>query len=153
MSERVHFGNATFDGEPHRGWFVGHFVDEAADPRATGSVGIKWGIHPAGDKRAEWTADDQRTTLVFHVSGKFRIDLTEGSFTSLFVDRDGVLVTPPLARGLLPGVLRGELITSGRAIEGDLTPADLRGGFFIGNALRGLIPAIVAVANGSKPGL
>ena len=73
--------------------------------------------------------------------------VTEGSFTSVFVERDGVLVTPPLARGLLPGVLRAELIESGRAIEGDLTPADLAGGFFIGNALRGLIPA-VAVANG-----
>ena len=73
--------------------------------------------------------------------------VTEGSFTSLFVERDGMLVTPPLARGLLPGVLRAELIESGRAVEGDLTPADLAGGFFIGNALRGLIPA-VAVANG-----
>jgi para-aminobenzoate synthetase/4-amino-4-deoxychorismate lyase len=73
--------------------------------------------------------------------------VTEGSFTSVFVERDSVLVTPPLARGLLPGVLRAELIESGRAIEGDLTPADLAGGFFIGNALRGLIPA-VAVANG-----
>ncbi|MEP7005467.1 MAG: aminodeoxychorismate synthase component I [Sphingomonas bacterium] len=79
--------------------------------------------------------------------------LTEGSFTSLFVDRDGTLITPPHARGLLAGVLRGDLIASGRAIEGDLTPADLEGGFFVGNALRGLIPAIVAVANRSKPGL
>ncbi|HVJ00358.1 MAG TPA: aminodeoxychorismate synthase component I [Sphingomonas sp.] len=72
--------------------------------------------------------------------------LIEGSFTSLFVERDGMLVTPPLSRGLLPGVLRGDLIDSGRAIEGDLTPADLAQGFFVGNALRGLIPA-VAVAN------
>ena len=76
--------------------------------------------------------------------------LTEGSFTTLFVDRGGTLVTPPLARGLLPGVLRAELIDSGRAIEGELTPDDLSGGFFIGNALRGLIPA-VAVAK--APGL
>lgn len=79
--------------------------------------------------------------------------LTEGSFTSLFVERDGRLITPPLARGLLPGILRRDLIESGRAVEGDLTPADLEDGFFVGNALRGLIPAIVAVANGSKPGL
>lgn len=79
--------------------------------------------------------------------------LTEGSFTSIFVERDGMLVTPPLVRGLLPGVLRADLIATGRAIEGDLTPADLVGGFFIGNALRGLIPAIVAVANGTDPGL
>ncbi len=74
--------------------------------------------------------------------------LTEGSFTSLFVERDGVLVTPPLTRGLLPGVLRADLVAAGRAIEGELTRADLVDGFFVGNALRGLIPAIVAVAKG-----
>jgi para-aminobenzoate synthetase/4-amino-4-deoxychorismate lyase len=72
--------------------------------------------------------------------------LTEGSFTSLFVERGGVLVTPPLARGLLPGVLRAELLDTGRAIEGDLVPADLAGGFYIGNAVRGLVSA-VTVAN------
>ncbi|ARS28617.1 aminodeoxychorismate synthase component I [Sphingomonas sp. KC8] len=70
--------------------------------------------------------------------------LTEGSFTNIFVERDGALVTPPLARGLLPGVLRGALIAEGRAVEGDITPADLAGGFFVGNALRGLIPARLA---------
>ncbi len=52
--------------------------------------------------------------------------LTEGSYTSLFVPRGDVLVTPPLALGLLPGVLRGHLIEAGRAIEGKLTRADLR---------------------------
>jgi len=67
--------------------------------------------------------------------------LTEGSFTSLFVERGGVLLTPPLARGLLPGVLRGRLIAEGRAKEADLTGADLAGGFFIGNAVRGLVRA------------
>jgi para-aminobenzoate synthetase/4-amino-4-deoxychorismate lyase len=76
--------------------------------------------------------------------------LTEGSFTSLFVAREGTLVTPPLSRGLLPGVLRAELIDAGRAVEGELTPADLAGEFFIGNALRGLIPAIVADAKESE---
>ena len=68
--------------------------------------------------------------------------LTEGSFTSLFVERNGVLVTPPLARGLLPGVLRAELLETGRAVEGDLTPADLANGFFLGNAVRGLVAAV-----------
>ena len=76
--------------------------------------------------------------------------LTEGSFTSLFVERaDGILVTPPLARGLLPGILRGELIDSGRAVEGDVTAADLTRGFFVGNAVRGLMRAHVADANAS----
>lgn len=75
--------------------------------------------------------------------------VTEGSFTNIFVERDGLLLTPPLSRGLLPGVLRADLIDSGRAIERDLTPDDLAGGFFIGNGLRGLIPAVaVAKATG-----
>ena len=67
--------------------------------------------------------------------------LTEGSFTSLFVERDGRLLTPPLVRGLLPGILRERLLQQGRAIEADLREADLRDGFLLGNALRGLIPA------------
>ncbi len=69
--------------------------------------------------------------------------LTEGSFTSVFVERDGALLTPPSSRGLLPGVLRERLIEEGRAHESDLTEADLAGGFLIGNAVRGLIPAIL----------
>lgn len=77
--------------------------------------------------------------------------LTEGSFTSIFVERDAVLVTPPLSRGLLPGVLRAELLATGRAIEGDLTPADLANGFFVGNAVRGLVAA-VTVAEPSHAG-
>ena len=74
---------------------------------------------------------------VFEVDGQ----LTEGSFTNLFVERGGVLLTPPLSAGLLPGVLRAELIESGRAVGTALTRADLNHGFFVGNALRGLIPA------------
>lgn len=67
--------------------------------------------------------------------------LTEGSFTSLFVERDGRLLTPPLALGLLPGVLRRELIEQGRATEARLLPGDLAGGFWLGNSLRGLMRA------------
>jgi para-aminobenzoate synthetase/4-amino-4-deoxychorismate lyase len=33
--------------------------------------------------------------------------LTEGCFTSIFVERDGILLTPPLALGLLPGCCAG----------------------------------------------
>jgi para-aminobenzoate synthetase / 4-amino-4-deoxychorismate lyase len=70
--------------------------------------------------------------------------LTEGSFTNVFVRRDGVLLTPPLSRGLLPGVLREELIETGIAVEAKLTPDDLKEAFFVGNAVRGLIPAVLA---------
>jgi len=67
--------------------------------------------------------------------------LTEGSFTTLFVEREGRLLTPPLSLGLLPGVLRERLIEEGAAEEAELTEADLEAGFLIGNSVRGLIPA------------
>ena len=72
--------------------------------------------------------------------------VTEGTFTSVFVERGGKLATPPRDRGLLPGVLRAKLLAEGRAEEADLTPDDLRAGFFIGNIVRGLIPARLATA-------
>ena len=67
--------------------------------------------------------------------------LTEGSFTNLFVERGDRLLTPPVSRGLLAGVLRRQLIEQGRAEEADLRYEDLRGGFYVGNAVRGLIAA------------
>jgi para-aminobenzoate synthetase/4-amino-4-deoxychorismate lyase len=70
--------------------------------------------------------------------------VTEGSFTSLFVEREGRLLTPPLARGLLPGVLREALLEEGRAEEAELRAEDLEGGFFVGNAVRGLMAATLA---------
>lgn len=70
--------------------------------------------------------------------------VTEGSMTNIFVDRGDVLLTPPAELGLLPGVLRAELIEKGRAVESHLRANDLAGGFFIGNAVRGLVPARLA---------
>lgn len=70
--------------------------------------------------------------------------LTEGSFTSVFVERDGMLLTPPLSRGLLPGILRDKLIAEGRAQEADLRTADLESGFLVGNMVRGLMRAKLA---------
>ena len=72
--------------------------------------------------------------------------LAEGSFTTLFVLRSGRLLTPPLYRGVLPGVLRAHLLARGRAIEADLRPADFFdaaavGVAFVGNALRGMMRA------------
>ena len=43
--------------------------------------------------------------------------------------------------GLLPGVLRARLSGEGRAVAAPMTADDLKGGFLLGNALRGLIRA------------
>jgi para-aminobenzoate synthetase/4-amino-4-deoxychorismate lyase len=68
-----------------------------------------------------------------------RGEVAEGARSNVFVERDGVLLTPPLSSGCLPGVLRAELLAAGRAREAVLMPSDLQGNFWLGNALRGLI--------------
>lgn len=127
-------------------------VEVRAMPAApAGPVGVA--LAPLPVDRGDFRLRHKTTERGFYddarrASGAFEVAfvdsegfLTEGSFTSLFVERDGMLLTPPLSCGLLPGVLRAELIEEARAIEVDLTPADLAGGFLIGNALRGLLPA------------
>ncbi|MBK7898847.1 MAG: aminodeoxychorismate synthase component I [Azonexus sp.] len=75
-----------------------------------------------------------------------RGEVAEGARSTVFVPREGLLLTPPIASGALPGVLRAELLASGRAREAVLGPADLAAGCFLGNALRGLVPVSLVQA-------
>ncbi len=73
-----------------------------------------------------------------------RDELCEGTITNVFLDYgDGSFLTPALSCGLLPGVLRRVMLESGRAQEAVLYLSDLRSAnkIFVGNSLRGLIPA------------
>jgi para-aminobenzoate synthetase/4-amino-4-deoxychorismate lyase len=72
-----------------------------------------------------------------------RGELAEGSRTSIFIERGGLLLTPKLDAGLLPGTLRAELIAEGRAREAVLTLRDLESAdaVYLGNSVRGLVPA------------
>lgn len=77
MSDNWNAGNAAEDSADYRGWLIGHFIDASHGPmRMTTDLEVKWGIHPAGDKRPAWTEDEERSTLVILVSGKFRVDLS-----------------------------------------------------------------------------
>ena len=69
--------------------------------------------------------------------------VTEGAIWNIFVERDGKLLTPPKSRGLLPGVLRRELLDEGKAVEADLREEDLADGFLLGNSVRGLVGALL----------
>jgi 4-amino-4-deoxychorismate lyase len=74
-----------------------------------------------------------------------RDEVCEGTVTTVFFDMGDGLRTPPLTCGCLPGVLRAEMLAKGQAREGVLTAADLpRARLWVGNSLRGLIPATLA---------
>lgn len=70
-------------------------------------------------------------------------EITEGSFTNIFVKVKGELITPSIESGLLPGTLRQSLIEQGKAKEKILTLNDLQLAeeIYVGNSVRGLIKA------------
>jgi para-aminobenzoate synthetase / 4-amino-4-deoxychorismate lyase len=74
-----------------------------------------------------------------------RGELTEGGRSNVFVKRDGQWWTPPLASGVLPGVMRGVLLDDAAfdAKERVLTRDDVLNAeaLLLTNALRGAVPA------------
>ncbi|MDP3264318.1 MAG: aminotransferase class IV family protein [Tabrizicola sp.] len=65
-------------------------------------------------------------------------EVCDGTITTVFFDRGQGMRTPPLASGLLPGVLRAELACpEERLLAADLPQVKL----WVGNALRGIAPA------------
>lgn len=71
-----------------------------------------------------------------------RGEVCDGSITTLFFDAGDGLCTPPLGCGLLPGVLRSEMLAMGLCHEAVLRVQDLpRVRLMVGNALRGLMRA------------
>ena len=73
-----------------------------------------------------------------------RAEVCEGNITNIFVTlAGGQVVTPPLGCGLLPGILRQEMLERGLCGEAVLSLEDLKGAqsIHMGNSLRGLIPA------------
>ncbi|NOD35292.1 MULTISPECIES: aminotransferase class IV family protein [unclassified Ruegeria] len=69
-------------------------------------------------------------------------ELCEGTITNLFAKMpDGRFQTPTLSCGLLPGILREELLDKETVTEAVLTLTDLKNAqtVYVGNSLRGLI--------------
>lgn len=83
-----------------------------------------------------------------------RDELCEGARCNVFVRRGAMLLTPPLACGVLPGTLRASLIATGGAQEALLGLPDLDAApaWFMGNSVRGLVPATLALpVSGIRP--
>ncbi|AUH66225.1 hypothetical protein CX676_07555 [Paracoccus zhejiangensis] len=109
---------------------------DSADPW----LRIKSSQRPAYDAARAALPEGVDEAILLNERGEF----CEGTITNLFLRQDGLLLTPPLTCGLLPGVLRQSLLDQGAAREAVLHPADIQGDLFMGNALRGLIPARLA---------
>ena len=75
-----------------------------------------------------------------------RDELCEGAITNIFLDLGESLLTPSLSSGLLPGVLRAEMLATATCKEEviPLAALDQARAIWVGNSLRGLIRAEMA---------
>ena len=80
-----------------------------------------------------------------------RGELTETSIFNLFLEIDGELLTPPVSSGLLAGTFRESMLRTGKARERILMKTDLARAtaIYVGNSVRGLIPAKLVSAESS----
>lgn len=123
-----------------------------ADPQNTATVCLSQQAVNSGDiflhhkttHRRTYDEAFQRARLEGHADILFFNEhglLTEGAISSIFVRNGTQWYTPPTSDGLLPGILRAELLkTNEHLIEQSFTRADLLAAdaVYIGNALRGL---------------
>ena len=112
---------------------------------------------PLAQHKTSWRAEYDQGVRQAEAAGAFDTlfygeegELLEGGRSNVFLRLDGRWLTPPLADGLLPGVMRSVLLDDPAwgASEGRLTLADLARAeaVVVCNALRGAMPATVVEA-------
>jgi len=75
-----------------------------------------------------------------------REEVTEGTRTNVYVEKDGLLFTPPVECGLLDGTIRRELVRKGKVTQKTIKLKDLQGAdaVYISSAIIGLQKAKVS---------
>jgi para-aminobenzoate synthetase/4-amino-4-deoxychorismate lyase len=92
--------------------------------------------------------DDERNRAV--AKGYYEVlfinekgEVTEGSYTNIFLQKNGKLLTPPVLNGLLPGVLRNYLLQKYPEFveEASFTREEIEQAeaVYVGNSVRGLV--------------
>lgn len=95
---------------------------------------IKSSQRPAYDAARATLPTDLDEVILLNERG----EVCDGSITTVFFDRGQGMRTPPLTSGLLPGILRAQIACPEEMLRGDQLP-HVR--LWVGNSLRGLIPA------------
>lgn len=115
------------------------------DPEPFPSLGTLYCVH-----KTTWRDhyDDRTTRAIAHGADEAILltpggQVGEGTRTTVWIERDGRFLTPPLSAGGLPGVMRAHLLASRDDTgEARLTPDDLLAAdtVWLSNAVVGLVP-------------
>jgi para-aminobenzoate synthetase / 4-amino-4-deoxychorismate lyase len=97
------------------------------------------GVYEAALAVARRRRPEAREALLWNRGG----EATEAATANLVAELGGRLLTPPLASGLLPGILRAELLTAGEVEEATLAITDVAAArrLWLVSSLRGWRPA------------
>ncbi len=90
-------------------------------------------------EQAKAACPDADDVLLWNPAG----ELTESTIANVVVRRGDLLLTPPVRCGLLAGTYRGQLLASGRIVEGIIKVDDLspESEIYLLNSVRGWVPA------------
>lgn len=73
-----HQGNTAADGQDHRGWFIGPFMDPSNPLAHTDGLEVKMAFHNSGAERTSTGGESPFTTLAI---------LSQGDFELIFEDK------------------------------------------------------------------
>ena len=106
--------------------------------------GDRWLYHKTTHRAVYAAAEAERVDCEEVMLWNREGEITEGTIFNVAVERQGVWVTPPVASGLLGGVMRAELLASGALVEGIVLVEELReaGRFRLFNSVRGVCDAV-----------
>jgi para-aminobenzoate synthetase / 4-amino-4-deoxychorismate lyase len=99
-------------------------------------------------EQARRECDEQTDAILINERG----EITETTIMNIAVFRDGQWITPQTSCGLLPGVMREELLARGEIVEGVVPANELRPGELIRcfNALRGIHEIVYQPRSGER---
>ncbi|EGF30154.1 Para-aminobenzoate synthase, aminase component [Oxalobacteraceae bacterium IMCC9480] len=118
----------------------------AGQPTASADLFLRHKTTQRAQYDAAWRAAEAQGAFDMLFCNE-RGEVTEGARSNVFAQIDGRWFTPPLSAGVLPGVLRAQLLDDPQwdASERTLTLADLQQAdrLVLCNALRGVLPALL----------
>ena len=73
-------GNFNIVANEHKGWVVGHFMEESS-PLKTNDLEIKWGVNKAGDTKIAPAKNTQAKSLAILIKGKVKLQFNDKDIT------------------------------------------------------------------------
>jgi para-aminobenzoate synthetase/4-amino-4-deoxychorismate lyase len=100
--------------------------------------------HKTTHRQVYAAAEAERVDCDEVILWNLRGEVTEGTIFNVAVEREGVWVTPPVASGLLGGVMRAKLLEQGALVEGVISVEELQNASSVRlfNSVRGICDAV-----------